>query len=860
ILIGSGVEKRGLIMAVWESKILQGQIGPDWVFDGNRLGWHLDKFPARQYTVDLDEERGIQTKPGRSNSHKVQIRPSTMINIAALQSYINGKMSMDNAVLQAIDFLDHLMRVTPTKSLTAIKRSYYSKKETAKISIGSGIEAMKGVYQSMRVAHGNRLVVNVDVANCTFWGDWKLVMLAVQVTGSAGPLEMANGMKPTQASFNAPLRDSVTVIKMRKMKKLRFKVRYRGASEKTLKQVYTIQDISSLNCRDWKFDYKDRETNKVTRMSIAEYFLKAYNLALQYPTLPVVETTKRNVAFPMECCIIEPEQRYPYKLDPFQTANMIKFAVTRPADRRASIQSGLNMLSWSTDPYLKNYGVSISTSMLETQARLLAPPVVQFGKGQQKPGFSGRWRLDGQTFLLPNKNELVAWGVCIVNSLGREKIQPAEASDFIRAFCNTYKGHGGKILNMNPPIIEGPPDESLCVSNLFNLILDKYPGHKPQMMVFMLAGRETQGYERIKKSSDCRFGVVSQCMQNAHVRRAQGQYISNVLMKFNAKLGGTTCRVAGKGPTGHFKVPTIIVGADVSHAAPGSLQPSMAAVTCSMDKLGCRYAAAVESNGHRVEMITEANLASMLKPLFREWMATVGAGRMPLHFMYFRDGVSEGQYQHVIQQELKDIKSIWRKLDEPQQYQNYEKIKFTVVVASKRHHIRFFPKERTAAADRNNNPVPGVVVERDVTHPFEYDFYLNSHSAIQGTARPTHYHVLLDDQKMPPTELQNMIYEHCYQYMRSTTPVSLFPAVYYAHLASKRGVCHENRPASSGPHGFNEAREREELIKLKELADREGKKLSKTNSEKLNRFTETEARQLLPMKNDTGIAWGMWYI
>lgn len=50
---------------------------------------------------------------------------------------------------------------------------------------------------------------------------------------------------------------------------------------------------------------------------------------------------------------------------------------------------------------------------------------------------------------------------------------------------------------------------------------------------------------------------------------------------------------------------------------------------------------------------------------------------------------------------------------------------------------------------------------------------LNSHSAIQGTARPVHYHVLLDESNIPPTVFQNMIYQSCYQYMRSTTPVSL---------------------------------------------------------------------------------------
>ena len=210
------------------------------------------------------------------------------------------------------------------------------------------------------------------------------------------------------------------------------------------------------------------------------------------------------------------------------------------------------------------------------------------------------------------------------------------------------------------------------------------------------------------------------------------------------------------------------MGADVSHASPGSLQPSMAALTVSMDALCLRYAAACETNGHRVEMITTSNMEQMLMPLFKNWMETVGQGRKPAHVIYFRDGVSEGQYQHVMQQEVRDLKRVWTALF-GNDTRALKEIKFTVIVASKRHHIRFFPQK----GDSNGNPQPGTLVEKDVTHPFEYDFYLNSHSAIQGTARPVHYHVLMDEMNMSANELQNMIYEQCYQYMRSTTPVSL---------------------------------------------------------------------------------------
>jgi eukaryotic translation initiation factor 2C len=123
--------------------------------------------------------------------------------------------------------------------------------------------------------------------------------------------------------------------------------------------------------------------------------------------------------------------------------------------------------------------------------------------------------------------------------------------------------------------------------------------------------------------------------------------------------------------------------------------------------------------------------------------------------------------------------------------------KFTVVIAGKRHHIRFFPD--VGKGDRNGNPLPGTLVETGCTHPFEFDFYLCSHVAIKGTARPIHYQCILNEGEWLAAELQSFIFEHSYHYVRSTTPVSLHPAVYYAHLAADRSRAHLNdNPVSSG--------------------------------------------------------------
>jgi eukaryotic translation initiation factor 2C len=67
-------------------------------------------------------------------------------------------------------------------------------------------------------------------------------------------------------------------------------------------------------------------------------------------------------------------------------------------------------------------------------------------------------------------------------------------------------------------------------------------------------------------------------------------------------------------------------------------------------------------------------------------------------------------------------------------------------------------------------------------YPFMWDFYLCSHVAIQGRARPVHYHILIDEIRVPVNNLQKMIYHQCYLYARSTTPVSVYPAVYYVYL------------------------------------------------------------------------------
>lgn len=176
-----------------------------------------------------------------------------------------------------------------------------------------------------------------------------------------------------------------------------------------------------------------------------------------------------------------------------------------------------------------------------------------------------------------------------------------------------------------------------------------------------------------------------------------------------------------------------------------------------MDLEGTRYAAICGMNGFRNEIIHARNMNKFVKSLLRSFRQETG--QIPVRILYFRDGVSENQYSAVISHELADIYQACAELQ-----QDYCP-KVTVTIVAKRHHTRFFPLD-SVAKDRNANATPGVIVERDATHPSEYDFcmlfslaqvlilVLVSHCALQGTAKPVHYHVIHDDNRIPVDAFQ----------------------------------------------------------------------------------------------------------
>lgn len=156
-------------------------------------------------------------------------------------------------------------------------------------------------------------------------------------------------------------------------------------------------------------------------------------------------------------------------------------------------------------------------------------------------------------------------------------------------------------------------------------------------------------------------------------------------------------------------------------------------------------------------------------------------GTLPKKIFYYRDGVSEGQFQFVMGEERQGIVQACQAV-----MPGYAP-KLTLIIVQKRHHTRFFPGN-TKIGDRKNNNVPaGTIVDQVITAPNENNFFLCSHASIQGVAKPSKYCILLDEGNHSINDLQTFTYDLCHLFTRCNRTVSYPAPTYYAHLVAFRG-------------------------------------------------------------------------
>lgn len=586
-----------------------------------------------------------------------------------------------------------------------------------------------------------------------------------------------------------------------------------------------------------KFDH-----NGVTK-TVAKYFGELGAPKINHPAFPCVsinvtpkkakpdhDTDKPAVNpnwVPPEFLQIDPYQAFNKLLQGKHTDDMITVALRHPAKNQDLIINeafpllGIGQRNAGFD----QLQLSIGDKLIAVPARLLDAPVIMYRSNRGRPNQSDQlsaakvekasWNLVNVHFfqsphgVLPKEvctidmrlddhgDELKNIGHDLSMTMGRHGITFAHNSALKPGYVDLIAA------------LEGYDDDE-SVINTLKQELQKIGS--PNMLLVLLPPKDTAIYGQIKRVCDQWLGVHTVCLVAEKVNNRDGFYepqkpgqlFSNLALKFNMKLRGQNHQICRpntrKSAFEAITADTIVLGADVSHPSGGMAHsPSVAAVVGSDDANFANFPGSMRLQAGTQEMIAD------LEGMVYERLMRFYENRkfLPNRMIFYRDGVSEDQFAKCRTTEIPQIEKAFERARVQVKAGKLD-LKLTFIVVGKRHHTRFFAcREKDTYGDSrgqkmhasdgklNGNLYPGLLVDQVVTRPAingdeTFDFFLQSHAALKGTARSAHYTVLLTGGLRAQT-IQDLTHAFCYNYMRATKGVSYAGPAYYADRLCDRG-------------------------------------------------------------------------
>ncbi|KAH8303615.1 hypothetical protein KR018_007140, partial [Drosophila ironensis] len=723
-------------------------------FRMNQLGGALIAYDGKAscYTVDRlktdvqNTEVTVTDMHGRTINYNVEIKETgdAEIDLNTLRSYMTDRIF--DKPMRAMQCLEVVLATPCHNKAVRAGRSFFKMSEPGqRRELDDGYEALVGLYQAFML--GDKPFLNVDISHKSF---------------------------PIAMPIMEYLERYVVKSKISQSTNLDYSRRTIDSFIKGIHIVYTPPKVFGAAARAYKVnglsrEAADRQVFELDgkKLTIAEYY-RSRNYKLMFPQLPCLHVgpVAKNIYVPIELCSVESGQALNRKDGATQVANMIKFAATSTNERKSKIMHLLDFFKHNLDPTISRFGISIDKDFIVVHTRTLNPPQLEYRDRRLASPRNGSWRMDQLKFLEPKpKNH--KWAILHCEGSGRS-LHYNQVYAFGRQMHDQSK-------NVNVGLEEKPDIRQFKDERQLGDIFADLKRQGCDLAIVIIPNMGAS-YDIIKQKAELQHGILTQCIKQFTVeRKLNPQTIGNILLKVNSKLNGINHKL--KEDT-RFTYPknAMFLGADVTHPSPDQREiPSVVGVAASHDANGAAYNMQYRLQRSALEEIEDMesivleHLSVYLK--FR--------GNYPEHIIYYRDGVSDGQFPKIKNEELKAIYRACVKLSITP--------KMCCVIVVKRHHTRFFPNGEPSQYNKYNNVDPGTVVDRTIVHPNETQFFMVSHQSIQGTAKPTRYNVIMNTGKIDINVLQQMTYNLCYMFPRCNRAVSYPAPAYLAHLAAARG-------------------------------------------------------------------------
>ncbi|KAK4784213.1 hypothetical protein SAY86_018581 [Trapa natans] len=651
-------------------------------YDGERTLYTVGPLPQEKlnFTVELEEvfvgcermdnesSRGLSKRPKRSFSKhfKVGIVYAVSIPLKSIAVALRGAEAENNA-LRVLDVL--LRQQAANRGCLVVRQSFFHNNSTNIVDVGGGVNCVRGFFSSFRPTQGG-LSLNMDVST----------------TLILNPGPVIDFLMTNQNVKEARYIDWEKAKKM--LKNMRVNATHRNME-------FKIIGLSDKPCNQQYFQMKPRNCNSVINaqtvdITVSEYFSEYCGIKLTFssffPCLDVGKP-KRPIYLPIELCSLVPLHRYTKTISPMQRVSLIERSRQKPPERMQVIEDALKNCCYGADPVFVDCGISIDDKFTPVEGRVLESPKLKVGNNNDCIPHNGRWNFNQKTFLKPI--DIDRW--VIVNFSAR-----CDTSRLSRDLIDCGRNKGMKIECPLALIEEDPQQrrEGPCtrVEKMLELIRLKYP-RPPEFILCALPERKISDiYGPWKKKCLSEFGVVTQCISPLKI---SNQYLSNLLLKINSKLGGINSLLAIELSSSIpiiTDAPTMILGMDVSHGSPGrSDVPSISAVvgSCYWPHIS-RYRASMRTQSPKLETIDalykpvlSGEDDGIMRELLQDFYRSSNYCK-PKQIIVFRDGVSNTQFNQVLDIELVQIVKAYKHLGET------DIPKFTVIVAQKNHHTKLF--------------------------------------------------------------------------------------------------------------------------------------------------------------------------
>ena len=685
--------------------------------------------------VDPDEG-GPRNDPKR---YTLIVKPHGTVPIAELLSYIKDPYAQSSfsteRLRQTLQEIQGIVIREPSTNPENFSGSKSTKffsygKQSESVRLGIGIIALKGYHTSVR-SSTSRLLANVNVCTSAFYEHGNLAEIMKVFISKEGSC-----VGPRLMKWVNKLRVQRTDMKM----------------------VKTVGGLNKQDATQYVIELSDGETiDGSDKVTVERYFEVKHQKTLRSPSLPLIDVGSKpgtpTCYLPAEILRVLPGQPYRRKLvDDDEESNMTKFGVRPPAANAQRITFATKeILKLNPQPdVLRNFGIKCGgkepVDLLTVQGRILKTPKLRYATHVLDPQ-SGKWDIKNKK--VSESKPLKKWSFLnftespsitgIVSNAVREfqkaihgyglgNAQPKQSKGYSASFVDPSASEKGEMV----------PNE--LKDGIIRDVLAKAAKEGIEFLLVVLPNKDTFTYSSLKYWADTTFGMHTVCCTLQTIAEPKPDTWANLVLKANLRLGGVN-QCLPDDELGYLQHgTTMMVGIDVTHPPLGSMQnaKSIAAAVANTDnKTFAQWPVSLELQTGRQEIVE--NLRDMFVKRLKAWQSINDS--LPNRIMVFRDGVSDTQYDEVLNTELKAIK------EGRDRVYGKQPSELVMIVVGKRHHTRFYPTVKTPNTmnTNNGNCKPGTVVDRGVTMEKGWDFFLQSHNAIAGTAKPAHYVVIYSE-------------------------------------------------------------------------------------------------------------------